>query len=107
MNIFAIVLLLLVGVVFVSAPAGMITNLVNDQTDFAMSATTMVVIIFAYYIIATIVPVDKIIGRFYPLFGALLIFMSAFQACIQKQCDIGYTRLLRQSSVLRYGDRDS
>ncbi|MEZ8822067.1 carbon starvation protein A [Vibrio sp. 10N.222.54.A1] len=76
MNIFAIVLLLLVGVVFVSAPAGMITNLVNDQTDFAMSATTMVVIIFAYYIIATIVPVDKIIGRFYPLFGALLIFMS-------------------------------
>ena len=54
----------------------MITNLVNDQTDFAMSATTMVVVIFAYYIIATIVPVDKIIGRFYPLFGALLIFMS-------------------------------
>ncbi len=53
--------LLLVGVVFVSAPAGMITNLVNDQTDFVMSASTMVVIIFAYYIIATIVPVDKII----------------------------------------------
>ncbi|MBW3697055.1 carbon starvation protein A [Vibrio sp. T187] len=76
MNIFAIVLLLLVGVVFVSAPAGMITNLVNDQTDFSMSMTTMVVIIFAYYIIATVVPVDKIIGRFYPLFGALLIFMS-------------------------------
>ncbi len=76
MNIFAIVLLLLVGVVFVSAPAGMITNLVNDQFDMAMSMTTMVVIIFAYYIIATIVPVDKIIGRFYPLFGALLIFMS-------------------------------
>lgn len=76
MNIFAIILLLLVGVVFVSAPAGMITNLVNDQTDFTMSMTTMVVIIFAYYIIATVVPVDKIIGRFYPLFGALLIFMS-------------------------------
>lgn len=76
MNIFAIVLLLLVGVVFVSAPAGMITNLINDQTSFSVSMTTMVVIIFAYYIIATIVPVDKIIGRFYPLFGALLIFMS-------------------------------
>ncbi|WEM42792.1 carbon starvation protein A [Photobacterium sp. DA100] len=76
MNIFAIVLLLLVGVVFVSAPAGMITNLVNEQTGMGMSMTTMVVIIFAYYIIATIVPVDKIIGRFYPLFGALLIFMS-------------------------------
>ncbi|WP_428771218.1 carbon starvation CstA family protein [Vibrio sp.] len=76
MNIFAIVLLLLVGVVFVSAPAGMITNLINEQTDFSVTMTTMVVIIFAYYIIATIVPVDKIIGRFYPLFGALLIFMS-------------------------------
>ncbi|PTB31201.1 carbon starvation protein A [Photobacterium phosphoreum] len=76
MNIFAIVLLLLVGVVFVSAPAGMITNLINDQTNFTVSMTTMVVIIFAYYILATIVPVDKIIGRFYPFFGALLIFMS-------------------------------
>ncbi|GAD90175.1 MULTISPECIES: carbon starvation protein A [Vibrio] len=76
MNIFAIVLLLLVGVVFVSAPAGMITNLINDKTSLDVSMTTMVVIIFIYYIIATIVPVDKIIGRFYPLFGALLIFMS-------------------------------
>lgn len=76
MNIFAIILLLLVGVVFVSAPAGMITNLINDQTSLNVSMTTMVIAIFAYYIIATIVPVDKIIGRFYPLFGALLIFMS-------------------------------
>ncbi len=76
MNLFAIVLLLLVGVVFVSAPAGMITNLINDQTDWTVSMGTMVGIIFAYYILATIVPVDKIIGRFYPLFGALLIFMS-------------------------------
>ena len=76
MNIFAIVLLLLVGVVFVSAPAGMITNLINEQTSLSVNITTMVVVIFAYYIIATIVPVDKIIGRFYPLFGALLIFMS-------------------------------
>ncbi|QUJ66955.1 carbon starvation protein A [Photobacterium sp. GJ3] len=76
MNIFAIVLLLLVGVVFVSAPAGMITSLVNEQTDLTVSMGTMVAIIFAYYIIATIVPVDKIIGRFYPLFGFLLIFMS-------------------------------
>ncbi|KJY83711.1 carbon starvation protein CstA [Vibrio galatheae] len=76
MNVFAIVLLLLVGVVFVSAPAGMITNLINDQTSLSVSMTTMVIAIFAYYIIATIVPVDKIIGRFYPLFGALLIFMS-------------------------------
>ena len=76
MNIFALVLLLLVGVVFVSAPAGMITNLVNQQTDLAMPMLTMVVVIFSYYVIATIVPIDKIIGRFYPFFGALLVFMS-------------------------------
>lgn len=76
MNVFALILLLLVGVVFVSAPAGMITNLVNQQTDLAMPMLTMVVIIFTYYVIATIVPIDKIIGRFYPLFGALLVFMS-------------------------------
>lgn len=76
MNVFAIVLLLLVGVVFVSAPAGMITNLVNEQTSMTVSMGTMVAIIFGYYILATIVPIDKIIGRFYPLFGFLLIFMS-------------------------------
>jgi len=76
MNIFALVLLLLVGVVFVSAPASMITNLVNSQTDFALPMTAMVAIIFAYYVVATIVPVDKVIGRLYPFFGALLIFMS-------------------------------
>ncbi|WP_420804838.1 carbon starvation CstA family protein [Salinivibrio socompensis] len=33
-------------------------------------------IIFAYYVLATVVPIDKIIGRFYPIFGALLVFMS-------------------------------
>lgn len=76
MNVFALVLLLLVGVVFVSAPAGMLTNLINEQTDASVSLMTMVAIIFTYYVIATIVPVDKIIGRFYPFFGALLIFMS-------------------------------
>ncbi|MFT5558897.1 MAG: carbon starvation protein CstA [Psychromonas sp.] len=76
MNIFALVLLLLVGVVFVSAPASMITNLVNSQTDLAMPTIVMVAIIFAYYVIATMVPVDKVIGRLYPFFGALLIFMS-------------------------------
>ncbi|WP_354623657.1 carbon starvation protein A [Psychromonas sp. MME2] len=76
MNIFALVLLLLVGVVFVSAPANMITNLVNQQTDLAMPLITMVIVIFTYYVIATIVPIDKIIGRFYPFFGALLVFMS-------------------------------
>jgi carbon starvation protein len=70
MNIFAIILLLLVGVVFISAPAGLLTKLTG------IDSIIFVCIIFVYYLIATIVPIDKIIGRFYPFFGALLIFMS-------------------------------
>ncbi|MGI2259991.1 carbon starvation CstA family protein [Shewanella sp. GXUN23E] len=70
MNAFAIILLLLVGVVFISAPAGLLAKL----TGWSMSI--FVGIIFCYYLLATIVPVDKIIGRLYPFFGALLVFMS-------------------------------
>ncbi|MCB9948352.1 MAG: carbon starvation protein A [Rhodospirillaceae bacterium] len=70
MNVFAIILLLLVGVVFVLGPA----RLLGSMTG--MAAMAWVGIIFAYYFLATILPVNKIIGRLYPVFGALLAFMS-------------------------------
>ena len=70
MRVFSIVLLLLVGVVFVLGPA----KLLGSMTGLAVPA--WVAIIFAYYFLATILPVDKIIGRLYPLFGAVLIFMA-------------------------------
>lgn len=70
MRVFSIVLLLLVGVVFVLGPAKLLGNL----TGLAVPA--WVAIIFCYYFLATILPVDKIIGRLYPLFGAVLIFMA-------------------------------
>lgn len=70
MNIFAIVLLLLVGVVFISAPAGLLGKLTG------LDVSIFVGIIFIYYLIATVVPIDKVIGRLYPFFGALLFFMS-------------------------------
>ena len=70
MNVFAVILLLLVGVVFISAPAGLLGRLTGYDV------IVFVCLIFVYYLIATVVPVDKIIGRFYPLFGALLVFMS-------------------------------
>lgn len=70
MNFFAVVLLLLVGVVFVLGPA----KLLGDLSKMDVAIWTA--IIFGYYILATIMPIDKIIGRFYPLFGGLLIFMS-------------------------------
>lgn len=70
MNGFAVILLMLVGVVFVLGPAKLLANLLE------MNVTMWVGVIFVYYIIATIVPVDKIIGRLYPFFGGLLVFMS-------------------------------
>lgn len=70
MNIFALVLLVLVGVVFTTGPAGLL------KTITGMEAWIWVIIIFAYYFIATLFSIHKIIGRVYPIFGALLIFMS-------------------------------
>lgn len=70
MNAFALLLLMLVGVVFVLSPAGLLANLTGTEVAIWTA------VIFAYYILATVVPVDKIIGRVYPFFGALLLFMS-------------------------------
>lgn len=72
MRVFAVVLLVLVGVVFVAAPAALLAKL----TPGWMNLTFWVCVIFAYYFLATIMPIDKIIGRFYPVFGAILIFMA-------------------------------
>lgn len=82
MNGFAVLLLLLVGVIFVASPASLLTNITTDVLGSeAVSSkdsilTTWTIIIFVYYIIATLVPVDKIIGKIYPFFGALLLFMT-------------------------------
>lgn len=66
-----IVLMLLVGVVFTSGPAGMLHALMSH-----ISVTTFCVIILLYYFLATVLPIDVIIGRLYPIFGALFIFMA-------------------------------
>ena len=67
---FSIVVLVLVGVVFVNGPAGLLNKLTG------LSAMTWVIIIFAYYFLATIMPIDVIIGRIYPIFAAILLFMA-------------------------------
>ena len=67
------VLLLLVVAVFINVPANLIDKTVLPSISFFWWA---VAIIFAYYIAATLFPVDKIIGRVYPFFGALLIVGS-------------------------------
>ena len=69
-----VLLLLLCCTVFINVPANLI-----DQTWFPNVSVFWVAVgvIFAYYIAATLFPVDAIIGRVYPLFGALLIIGSA------------------------------
>lgn len=70
MQVFAIILLLLVGVVFVTSPAMLLKNLTNIDVNIWL------VVIFIYYFAATVVPIDKIIGRLYPVFGACLLIMA-------------------------------
>ena len=72
MRVFAVVLLVLVGVVFAKAPAGLLAKMTPDWMNFNF----WLIVIFAYYFIATIMPIDKIIGRLYPLFGAVLLIMA-------------------------------
>lgn len=72
MRVFAVILLVLVGVVFAKAPAGLLAKM----TPEALTFNVWLGIIFAYYFIATIMPIDKIIGRLYPLFGAVLLIMA-------------------------------
>ena len=72
MGLFTMVLMVLVGAVFVSGPA----ELLAGMTPGWMNATFWIVVIFLYYILATLLPVDKIIGKIYPLFAAALLFMA-------------------------------
>ncbi|AMY05988.1 carbon starvation protein A [Staphylococcus condimenti] len=71
-NIFSILLLLLTGTVFVTSPALLLHNLMDGRVALGI----IIFAIFVYYILSTILPIDKIIGRIYPIFGALL-FVSA------------------------------
>ena len=70
--VFSMVLLILVGAVFVSQPADILARLTPDK----MGVNWWIGIIFIYYLIATLFPIDKIIGKFYPIFGAALLFMA-------------------------------
>jgi carbon starvation protein CstA len=72
MNVLSIVLMVLVGAVFVSGPA----ELLAGMTPAALNVNFWIVVIFLYYILATLLPIDKIIGRIYPLFAIALLFMA-------------------------------
>ena len=72
MRVFSLVLMILVGAVFVSQPADLIAGMTPDYLD----RTFWVVVIFVYYMLATVLPIDKLIGNLYPVFGFALLFMA-------------------------------
>ena len=77
-NIFLCVLLLLVGAVFVYTPGDIAATQVFGFSGQATDYTTWIIygVIFVYYLIATVFPIDAIIGRIYPVFGAILLFSA-------------------------------
>jgi carbon starvation protein CstA len=72
MRLFSVILLVLCGTVFVTSPAGLLDKLTPDW----MNTTFWSVIILAYYLLATLLPIDKLIGKLYPVFGVLLLVMA-------------------------------
>ena len=73
MRVFSILLLVLTGTVFVNSPASLLASL----TPGSLSITFWIIVILVYYVLATLLPIDKVIGRLYPIFGAVLIIMAA------------------------------
>ena len=79
MRVLSLVLLILLTTTFLSGPATLLQGLCPLATfNFKLSTIPIawVLIIFGYYALATVLPVDKLIGRFYPIFGAILLFMG-------------------------------
>ncbi|MFH1121027.1 MAG: carbon starvation protein A [Bacteroidota bacterium] len=70
MRVFTVLLMLLVGAVFVMGPAAILNGISN------IGIGSWAAIVFIYYILATLLPIDKLIGRIYPLFGFALLFMA-------------------------------
>ena len=69
-------LLLLVGAVFVYSPSIILGDIAALSEDSMTSMMFWVVIIFVYYLIASILPIDKLIGKIYPIFAFCILFMA-------------------------------
>ncbi len=85
MRLFSLLLMVLVGAVFMSQPAELLAwKIPMAEATAGMGAVNglpgnvlvFLGVILVYYVIATLLPVDKLIGRIYPLFGGLLFFMA-------------------------------
>ncbi len=83
MRIFSVLLMVLVGAVFMSQPATLISSYISvpqlETLAFGATSWKMLLVlgvILIYYILATLLPIDKIIGRIYPIFGLALVVMA-------------------------------
>ena len=89
MRVFSVFLMVLVGAVFMSQPAELIAANVSmpslELQAFAGNSWELVAVlavILVYYILATLLPIDKLIGRIYPFFGIALLVMALSILCI-------------------------
>ena len=81
MLVFSVLLLMMVGAVFVYSPAVILGGMTGDGGS--ASLMLWIAVIFVYYVIATLLPIDKIIGRIYPVFAFALLFMAfALLVCL-------------------------
>ncbi len=84
MRIFSVLLLLLTGTVFVNSPAALIARLTDGNIGAFLGrilpgvepVQIWIIIILLYYVMATLLPIDKVIGKIYPVFGVVLIAMA-------------------------------
>jgi len=77
MRIFSLLLMVMVGAVFVTTPAGLLSGMTSNWGDFVGSKEFWCIIIFCYYLLATLLPIDALIGKIYPIFGVALLIMAA------------------------------
>lgn len=87
--LFSVGLMVLVGAVFISQPAALIVSGIDapvlKETAFGSFSWLMLIVlglILIYYVVATLLPIDRIIGRLYPVFGFLLLFMALGILCV-------------------------
>lgn len=71
MRVFAVLLMILVGTVFVAGPAGLLASSIS-----VLDTTFWIIVVFIYYLLATLLPIDRIIGRVYPIFAIALLLMG-------------------------------
>ena len=84
MLVFSVFLLIMVGAVFVFSPAKILGNIWEPAffTEHFGQYVFWIVVVFIYYLIATMLPIDKIIGKIYPLFAFSLLFMAVALLCV-------------------------